>query len=73
MRINKISDYQRKNTLIFYKIPSTNILRKRKRDRISPEISFSVISGFAARLRVLPLLASLAQIGELARRLVEGF
>ena len=32
MRINKIIDYQRKNALIFYKILSTNILRKRKRD-----------------------------------------
>ena len=73
MRINKIIDYQRKNTLIFYKILSTNILRKHKRDRSVRRIFFSALRGFAARLRVLARLALLAQIGELARRLVEGF
>ena len=73
MRINKIIDYQRKNTLIFYKILSTNILRKHKRDRSVRRISFSALRGLAARLRVLARLALLAQIEELARRLVEGF
>ena len=40
MRINKISDYQRKNTLIFYKVFSTNILRKCKETDQSGEFYF---------------------------------
>ena len=43
MRINKIIDYQRKNTLIFYKILSTNILRKHKRDRSVRRIFFQLL------------------------------